>query len=107
MDSSVQVLEYSYHIMSVLYNNKVIYYNQVKISCREKKKRIYSDAAEAWRASFTPLVVSDDGVLGREAECFIQILAAKIAERWKNTYSKVAGWIRAICHFEGHQSMSS
>ena len=46
-----------------------------------KKKRKYNDAAEARRASFTPLVVSVDGVLGREAECFIQLLADKIAQK--------------------------
>ena len=31
--------------------------------------------------SFTPLVVSVDGVLGRETECFIQLLADKIAQK--------------------------
>ena len=33
-------------------------------SADEEKKRKYNDAAEARRASFTPLVVSVDGVLG-------------------------------------------
>ena len=33
-------------------------------SAEEEKKRKYNDAAEARRASFTPLVVSVDGVLG-------------------------------------------
>ena len=74
-------------------------------SAEEEKKRKYNDAAEARRASFTPLVVSVDGVLGREAECFIQLLADKIAEI---IYSEVAEWIRARLpsHFEGHQSMT-
>jgi hydrogenase maturation factor HypE len=52
-------------------------------SAEEEKKRKYNDAAEARRASFTPLVVSVDGVLGREAEWFIQLLADKIAQKWK------------------------
>ena len=50
-------------------------------SAEEEKKRKYSDAAEARRASFTPLVVSVDGVLGREAECFIQLLAEKCGKK--------------------------
>ena len=50
-------------------------------SVEEEKKRKYNDAAEARRASFTPLVVSVDGVFGREAECFIQLLADKIAQK--------------------------
>ena len=66
-------------------------------SAEEEKKR--NDAAEARRASFTPLVVSVDGVLGREAECFIQLLADKIALKWKKTYAEVAGWIRARLSF--------
>ena len=52
-------------------------------STEEEKKRKYNDAAEARRASFTPLVVSVDGALGREAECFIQLLADRIAQKWK------------------------
>ena len=63
------------------------------LSYRQLKKRNYIDAAEARCASFTPLVVSVDGVLGREAECFIQLLADKIALKWKKTYAEVAGWI--------------
>ena len=51
-------------------------------SAEEEKKRKYIDAAEARRASFTPLVVSVGGVLGREAECFIQLLADKIALKY-------------------------
>ena len=68
-------------------------------SAEEEKKRKYNDAAEARRASFTPLVVSVDGDLGREAECFIQLLADKIAQIWKKTYAEVAGWIRARLSF--------
>ena len=55
-------------------------------SVEEEKKRKYNEAAEAWRASFTPLVVSVDGVLGREAECFDHTtrgLADKMAQKWK------------------------
>ena len=68
-------------------------------SDEEEMKRKYNDAAEARRASFTPLVVSVDGVLGQEAECFIQLLADKIAQKWKTTYAEVAGWIRARLSF--------
>ena len=65
------------------------------------KKRKYCDAAEVHvrRASFTPLVVSVDGVLGREAECFIKLLAEKIAIKWTKSYPEVAGWIRAKLSF--------
>ena len=65
------------------------------LSSANEEKRKYCDAAEVLCASFTPLVVSVDGVLGREAECFIKLLAEKIAIKWKKSYPEVAGWIRA------------
>ena len=68
-------------------------------SAEEDNKRKYCDAAEVRRASFTPLVVSVDGVLGWEAECFIKLLAEKIAIKWKKSYPEVAGWIRARLSF--------
>ena len=68
-------------------------------SAEEDNKRKYCDAAEVRHASFTPLVVSVDGVLGWEAECFIKLLAEKIAIKWKKSYPEVAGWIRARLSF--------
>ena len=41
-------------------------------SAEEEKKKKYSEAAALRRASFTPFVVSVDGVLGREASFFYQ-----------------------------------
>ena len=60
-------------------------------SAEEDNKRKYCGAAEVRHASFTPLVVSVDGVLGWEAECFIKLLAEKIAIKWKKSYPEVAG----------------
>ena len=51
------------------------------LSSAEEEKIKYCDAAEVRRTSFTPLVVSVDGVLGREADHFIQHLAEKIATK--------------------------
>ena len=60
---------------------------------------MHCGAAGVRSASFTPLVVSVDGVLGREAECFIKLLAEKIAIKWKKSYPEVAGWIQARLSF--------
>ena len=68
-------------------------------TAEEEKKRKYCDAAEVRHASFTPLVVSVDGVLGREAECFVKLLAENITIKWKRSYPKVAGWIRSRLSF--------
>ena len=51
------------------YSQRVV--SAILSSAEEEKKRKYSEAAALHRASFTPLVVSVDGVLGREANLLI------------------------------------
>ena len=74
-----------------------MYFISILLSAEEEKKRKYNDAAEAWRASFTPLVLSVDGDLGREAECFILFLAEKIAQKWKTHMLKLQDGYKPGC----------
>eukprot|EP00731_Ephydatia_muelleri_P033781 Em0037g45a len=64
-------------------------------SAEEEKKKKYSEAAALHRAYFTPLVVSVDGVLGREANVIVKHLAEKLAHKWEKFNSEVLGWMRA------------
>ena len=68
-------------------------------SAKEEKKKKYSEAAALRRASFIPLVVSVDGVLGREANCLVKQLAQKLAHKWDKSNSEVIGWMRARLSF--------
>ena len=68
-------------------------------SAEEAKKRKYSEAAALRRASFTPFVVSVDGVLGREANLLIKHLAQKLVHKWEKSNSEVLGWMRARLSF--------
>eukprot|EP00731_Ephydatia_muelleri_P023669 Em0015g1252a len=68
-------------------------------SAEEAKKKKYSEAAALRRASFTPFVVSVDGVLGREANFLIKHLAQKLAHKWEKSNSEVLGWMRARLSF--------
>eukprot|EP01026_Neomeris_dumetosa_P009175 TRINITY_DN1306_c0_g1_i10.p1 TRINITY_DN1306_c0_g1~~TRINITY_DN1306_c0_g1_i10.p1 ORF type:complete len:519 (+),score=51.49 TRINITY_DN1306_c0_g1_i10:243-1799(+) len=54
----------------------------------------YRQACERRRASFTPIVLSTDGVLGKEAESFVRQLGVHLSEKWKKGYGKVMGWLR-------------
>ena len=54
---------------------------------------------EARHASFTPFVTSIDGVLGREANSVMKLLATKIALKWEKPLSEVTGWVRARLAF--------
>ena len=64
-------------------------------SAEQEKKRKYSEAVEARRASFTPFVMSVDGFLGREAAHFLKRLADHLSSRWSKPYSEVMRWLRA------------
>ena len=63
-------------------------------SAEEDKKRKYSNACADRRASFTPLCLSVDGLLGGEAEVFLRQLANCLTESWDHSFSDVVHWIR-------------
>ena len=69
------------------------------LSSAEEKKRKYNSAAEARRASFTPFVVSTDGMLGREANFLLKRLAQSISIKWDKPLGQTTGWLRAKLSF--------
>ena len=64
-----------------------------------EKKRKYLQACHNRHATFTPLCVTVDGMLGSEAELFVQGLGDFLAARWERPYSVVMGWVRACLSF--------
>ena len=59
-------------------------------SAEQEKKRKYSAAVEERRSSFTPFVVSVDGVLGHDAQHLMkQRLCDQIAMKWEKSHSEV------------------
>ena len=71
----------------------------VLCSAEGEKKRKYLQACHNQRATFTPLCVSVDGMLGSEAEFFVKRLSDFLAARWERPYSIVKGWVRARLSF--------
>ena len=74
------------------------------------EKRKYLQACQNRRATFTPLCVSVDGMLGSEAEFFVKRLSDFLAARWERPYSVVMGWVRAhlsfvivVCAWQSYQ----
>ena len=53
-------------------------------TAEQEKKKKYLEAVQTRRATFSPFVVSVDGVLGCEANVLIKRLAEKIAYKWKS-----------------------
>jgi hypothetical protein len=68
-------------------------------TAENEKKRKYREACDNRRASFTPLVMSVDGILAKEAQIFLSRTAECLSERWQKPYGMVMGWVRARLSF--------
>jgi len=65
----------------------------VLCSAEAEKKRKYSQACHDCHATFTPLCVSVDGMLGPETEFFVKRLSDFLATKWESPYGVVIGWV--------------
>ena len=64
------------------------------------KKRAYEQRVrEVEHSSFTPLVLSATGGLAAEATTFYKRLAARLADKWEQPYSKTMAWLRCRLTF--------
>ena len=61
---------------------------------REKKRAYDQRVREVEHSSFTPLVSSATGGIGREATCFYKRLASMLANKWDQPYSTTLWWLR-------------
>jgi hypothetical protein len=62
---------------------------------KNTKRQTYSEAAEARRASFTPIIATCDAVFDKEAELYFKRLAVHLSKKWDSSYSQVLSYIRA------------
>ena len=64
------------------------------------KKRAYEERClEVEHASFTPLVMSVTGGLGKIATVTYKRLASRLSTKWDQPYSRVMGWLRCKLSF--------
>ena len=61
---------------------------------KEKKKQYNERILQVEHGSFTPLVMSATGGMGRESRKFYARLAEKLSEKRKQNYSLTASWLR-------------
>ncbi len=66
---------------------------------REKRRAYQQRVCDIERGSFTPLVFSTAGGMGRAATVFYKRLAGMIADKRGEPYGQVMGWIRAMTTF--------
>jgi hypothetical protein len=62
---------------------------------KQTKKEKYSAAAEARRASFTPIIASCEAIFDCEAEVYFKRLATILSKKWDSSYSHALSYIRA------------
>ena len=68
-------------------------------NAENEKKRKYLVACEAIHASFTPLCVSVDGLLGVEFKSFVKRLAEQLSIIKHQPYSMIMNWIKTKLSF--------
>ena len=61
---------------------------------KSKKSKYLSDCIK-YRHDFVPFVASTDGVLGKEAQSFLQRLSIRLASKWGRPYPPVCGYVNA------------
>ena len=66
---------------------------------REKKRAYDQRIREVEHSSFSPLVFSATGGMGREATCFYRRLASMLAHKWDQPYSSTLWWLRCRLTF--------
>ena len=66
---------------------------------QEKKRQYDQRIREIEHATFTPLVLSVTGGMGRSATTFYKRLAAMIGEKKDTSYSRTISWIRCRLSF--------
>jgi hypothetical protein len=69
--------------------------SKVLLRHEKEKKNKYGDLCIAKRQTFTPLVFSIDGLLGKEATAASKRLASSLAGKWKRSYSEICGYVRS------------
>ena len=68
-------------------------------AAEEEKKRKYHQACIERRAQFTPLCITVDGMLGKEASIFVRRLAERLSVKWDSNYCNMLCWIRTRLTF--------
>eukprot|EP00923_Selenidium_pygospionis_P019153 GHVN01033520.1.p1 GENE.GHVN01033520.1~~GHVN01033520.1.p1 ORF type:complete len:376 (+),score=31.07 GHVN01033520.1:296-1423(+) len=65
----------------------------------DEKKKLLNEECLKKRSTFTPFVVSVDGMLAEEAKRFVQAIARRLTKKWAISYSKTMGWVRTRLAF--------
>ena len=74
-------------------------------SAKAEKKRKYLQACKDQRATFTPLCMSIDGMMGCGATVFLRWLTDLLFAKWVKDYDSVMGWVCTFFHFSREMTL--
>ena len=80
--------------------------NAILESSSLEKKRMYKKAVQDRRGTFTPFVLSVDGLLHKEASHFLKHMATALSSKWDKAYSITSSYVRSQLAFAGVRSVS-
>ena len=69
------------------------------LNANEKKRQYCRRVLEVENATFTPLVFTTNGAMGRECVAFYNRIAMLLSQKWDIHHSKVTAWVRARLSF--------
>ena len=72
-----------------------------KVLQSHEKKKKYLRPCQHQRRSFTPFVMSVDGLLGQEAKNVLKQLSRRLAVKWQKPYSRVMGIVNSRISIAG------
>ena len=73
--------------------------SEVLLTAEVEKKKKYHLACTERRAQFTPLCVSVDGMMGKEASVFVKRLSERLSMKWNQNYNNTLCWVRTRLTF--------
>ena len=87
------------YVFSTLMNRSMSLTAAYKKHEREKKRAYEQRVQEVEYSSFTPLVFSATGGMGREANIFYKRPASMLSLKWDHQYSATLSWLRCRISF--------
>ena len=68
-------------------------------NAKEKKRQYCRRVLEVENATFSPLIFTTNGGMGRECQVFYNRLAQELARKWQQTPSQTIAWMRTRLSF--------
>ena len=81
--------------LMALFDIRVVETDALSSSVEAEKKQKCCAASSHRRATFTPLCLAVDGLVGDKASSFLQHSTHSLSVKWDHSFSEILGWLHA------------